>query len=127
MAFPPKKPAMGAKKPSNFLFDDEGEEGSMEEGGEDMDSLMGQDIGGKPGSEILGEQSELENTLSGLGYQVDPEKLKQIEAILGAPGMAGEEAMESPEEEKAELGMPGATPKAGGVMPSGVKASDFKL
>jgi hypothetical protein len=41
--------------------------------------------------------------------------------------MSGEEASESPEEEKAELGLPGATPKAGGVMPSGVKASDFKL
>lgn len=102
----PMKPA--AKKPLSAMIDDpsddvgqpahaepEGDEQPVDE----MDSLMGQDIGGKkPGEEIVGGQSPLEDALVGAGFQVSPDKLAKIQAILEEGEAEGEEGGMVPSE-----------------------------
>lgn len=85
-----------------------------------MDSLSQKDIfGGEESEDVLGGSNPLEDALMGAGYQVTPEQLAQIEAIVKAKPAMGA---------KAPMGaVPGKNlpaPKAmGGVVPSGVKSN----
>lgn len=102
----PMKPA--AKKPLSAMIDDptdemEGMPHSEPDGDEqpadEMDSVMGMDIGGKkPGEDIVGGNSQLEDALVGAGFQVSPDKLAQIQAILEEGEAEGSEGGTVPSE-----------------------------
>jgi hypothetical protein len=92
MAFPQnfkKKAPVGLDKSKPLMIDDPADEmaGSTaaEPDGDEsyIDGIMGQDMMGGEGD--MGAQDPLAEALTTAGFEVDPDKLAQIQAILTAP------------------------------------------
>jgi hypothetical protein len=91
MAFPPaKKKPIGLAKDKPLMLDDPADDmGAVPhaepEGDESqIDDIMGQDIMGGGEGDMMG-QDPLAEALTMAGFEVDPDKLAQIQAILTAP------------------------------------------
>jgi hypothetical protein len=87
------------------------------EGGSDIDSIMSEPIEGEEEEGMFGKEDPLEEALSSAGFNVTPDILEQVRALVSKP--AG----------KPEAGAPplAGKPEApmGGAVPSGMKMGDL--
>ncbi len=119
MPFPMKKP-MSSKPVQDDLEMDltsPHEEPDTDTDEDLMESLSSKDIFGAESDDVLGGGNPLEDALMEAGYNITPEQLTQIEAILKpkAPAAGGPMGLGAP-------GKPMPSPKSvGGAMPTGVK------